>query len=92
MSVGKRVGNAVIRNRVKRRIREALRHRQARLAPGWDLLLVARPGAAGASFWQLAETIEQGLRRARALDASGLTATGEPGRAAPPGREGKTNK
>ncbi|MCA1554265.1 MAG: ribonuclease P protein component, partial [Chloroflexi bacterium] len=41
-STSKRLGKAVVRNRVKRRLREATRARAATLAQGWDLVLIAR--------------------------------------------------
>ena len=42
----KKVGNAVIRNRAKRRLRALARDVIARLGrPGWDYVLVGRPGA-----------------------------------------------
>ena len=46
ISVGKRVGNAVVRNQVKRRVREAVRHRYGDLLPGFDLVFIARAPAA----------------------------------------------
>ena len=42
----KKIGNAVARNRAKRRLREVARKVVPQLArPGWDYVLVARPGA-----------------------------------------------
>ena len=43
ISVGRRVGNAVARNRVKRRIREAFRIHRSEWVAGYDLLVVVRP-------------------------------------------------
>jgi ribonuclease P protein component len=65
IAVGKRVGGAVQRNRVKRRVREILRARLAELTPGWDIVISARPPAAAASFAELSAAIDQLLGRAR---------------------------
>lgn len=63
--VSKRVGKAVVRNRLKRRLREALR--PLIVQPGWDLILLARPPAAGASYHELRQAIVNLLSRARLL-------------------------
>jgi ribonuclease P protein component len=44
ITVSSKVGGAVVRNRVKRRLREAIRHELAGL-PAVDLVVVARPSA-----------------------------------------------
>src|SRR4029077_7542862 len=44
MSTGRKLGNAVVRNRVRRRLREALRVMAPSFQPGWDVLIIARPG------------------------------------------------
>jgi ribonuclease P protein component len=45
-TASKKIGNAVLRNRAKRRMRAVAREVLASLArPGWDYVLVARPGA-----------------------------------------------
>lgn len=49
---GKAVGQAVLRNRAKRRLREVFRHQQDRVPAGCDLLLIARLAA---TRWPLAE-------------------------------------
>lgn len=67
ISVGKRVGNAVVRNRVKRRVREVVRLRHAELAPGHDLVFIARAPSAVAGWPALRDAAEDLLRRARVL-------------------------
>ena len=42
ITVSKKLGCAVIRNRVRRRVREAYRLQEERFAPGWDIVVVAR--------------------------------------------------
>ena len=53
LTVGTRVGKAVVRNRVRRLIRESYRLREQRMKKGYDLVVVARTRAAGASYWQI---------------------------------------
>ena len=65
-AVGRRIGKAVERNRVKRRLREAVRVRLQRgeITPGWDVVLVARHPVQAAPFHQVDEAIGLLLRRA----------------------------
>ncbi len=65
-AVGTAVGNSVVRNRVRRRLREIMWKQP--LAPGWDLMLTARPAAAGASFEQLSESVPAVLSKAGVLE------------------------
>ena len=60
-SVSRRVGKAVVRNRVKRRLREILR--SAQLKPGWDIIFIARPRAADAGFANLKKSVQGLLAR-----------------------------
>ncbi|MDQ3197611.1 MAG: ribonuclease P protein component [Verrucomicrobiota bacterium] len=51
----RRVGGAVVRNRVRRRLRDIVRRHQHELAPGLWLVVIARPGADAATSAQLEE-------------------------------------
>ena len=61
----KRVGKAVVRNRVKRLLREIMR--QTPLKPGWDIVFIARPAAATASFIDLRQLVRHLLAQAKLL-------------------------
>jgi ribonuclease P protein component len=65
-AVGRRLGKAVDRNLLKRRMRESVRVRIQRdeIAGGWDIVLIARRGAPNAPFHQVDEAIGLVLRRA----------------------------
>lgn len=66
-SVNKRVGSAVRRNRVKRRLREVIRRRLWNAQPGWDMIVIARPEAADVEYADLASELQDLLTRARLL-------------------------
>jgi ribonuclease P protein component len=66
-SVGRRVGKAVVRNRVKRRLREVVR--PANVRQGWDLVVIARQGASTADYSELERSMKSLLGRARLLDS-----------------------
>ena len=55
ITVGKKLGCAVVRNRIRRRLREVYRLHEAQFTPGWDIVVVARSRALGASFGQLTD-------------------------------------
>lgn len=60
--VSKAVGNAVVRNRVKRRLREIMHARLASLAPG-TYVVRAKPAAATAAFTELAQACDATVAR-----------------------------
>ena len=57
ITVSKKLGKAVIRNRVRRRIREAYRLNEEKFLPGWDIVIVARSRAVEVSFQKLTESL-----------------------------------
>lgn len=59
---GRRVGNAVARNRAKRRLREVVR--ATALPVGVDLVLSAKAGADTVSFSELSDDVGSSVRRA----------------------------
>ena len=65
VAAGKQVGSAVARNRAKRLMREALRTYSPHIAPGWDLLLIARAAILQANLPEVALALESLLRQAR---------------------------
>jgi ribonuclease P protein component len=66
-STGRRLGGAVTRNRVRRRLREAVRALGPQISPGWDVLIVARPASATATYSALSEALERVLRSGQLL-------------------------
>ena len=66
--ISKRVGNAVVRNRIRRRLKEAIR--SLPLSDGWDIVFSVKTSAPGANFQQLKSSVVSLLVRSELLDSS----------------------
>ena len=68
LTVGSKLGGAVVRNRVRRRLKEVYRRHEGVLLSGYDMVLVARSRSVDASYWDLERELLRlfarlGLRR-----------------------------
>jgi ribonuclease P protein component len=70
ISTGRRVGSAVVRNKVRRRLRTILRGLDPSVERGWDFLLVIRPEAADVTQAELAAALHDLMRRGDFLAAT----------------------
>jgi len=72
ISTGRRLGGAVQRNRVRRRLREILRSSPDPVGQGWDMLIVARPASVEVTFDELRTALERLLAAVRASMTASL--------------------
>jgi len=63
LSTPRAIGGSVQRNRVRRRLRALVRERVEAMGTGWDLLVIARAGAATANYGELREALQTLLKR-----------------------------
>ena len=67
ITVSKKLGHAVVRNRTRRRIREIYRLNETCFTPGWDIVIVARTRAIHAPFEKLVESYLSAAEKAGIL-------------------------
>ena len=60
---GKAMGGAVVRNRLKRRLRAAMRQQHGAMPPGWDVVLMARPGLLEAKWADVMRDVATAMER-----------------------------
>ena len=65
--VSKKVGKSVIRHRLKRIYREAMRSLQQHLKTGFDLVIIARKGADQLSYWEILHDLQSLLLKGKLL-------------------------
>ena len=63
VTVSTKLGHAVVRNRVRRRIREIFRLSQGKMKQGYDIIVVARTRAAHADYWELKRAFEKTCKK-----------------------------
>jgi len=76
-AVGRHIGKAARRNRLKRRLREIIRQQLGRIEPGYDCLFVARPAAVVAGPDDLEGAVVQLLAAGGLLENERVSTVGE---------------
>ena len=67
ITVSKKLGHAVVRNRVRRRLREVYRLNEALFTAGWDIVVVARSKCVNADFSSLTKAYLELAKKAGLL-------------------------
>lgn len=73
--ISRKVGKAVVRNKLRRRLLEIVREFEPGLDPRWDLVIVTRPSCPKLNFWELRKTLRKQLKKLGVLDSQPAPAT-----------------
>jgi len=63
ITVSGKVGKAVLRNKIKRRIKAAIRLNSENIKPGYDIILVVRTNASESTYKEISEAVNHLLRK-----------------------------
>ena len=77
LTTGTKLGHAVVRNRVRRRLREIYRLQGHRLSPGYDIVVVARVRAVYSRYAELERDFLRLAKKLQLLSPQGSDAEGE---------------
>lgn len=64
ITTSRKVGNAPVRNRIRRLVRDVFRRRREAIAPPQDVLVIARPGAGDLAYADVDHELARALRLA----------------------------
>ena len=67
LSVGKKIGNAVVRNTIKRYLRQAFHELENELKPGFDIIIIARQPTKDMGFFEVKKSLTHLLSKERLL-------------------------
>ncbi len=67
VSVSKRIGNSVVRNRIKRRLKEVFKKNTKKIKKGFDVVISAKKPARDADFWVVEKEVINLLKRGHML-------------------------
>ncbi|MDF2720769.1 MAG: ribonuclease [Paenibacillus sp.] len=67
VSVSKKLGSAVVRNRIRRVMKEIVRHNAERIRPHYDFIVIGRKPVAEMDYAQMEKSLLHGLKRAQLL-------------------------
>lgn len=70
IATSRKVGNAVVRNRIRRRLKSIAREIAPQVRPGTEILIGVRAAASSATSAELRTALTECLRRARLVEAS----------------------